>query len=253
MSEIHWIDRKKYPFESRYFAVSAGRMHYVDEGAGSPIVMVHGNPTWSFLYRNLIKRLRPQYRCVAADHIGFGLSDNPEDWSYRPEDHAQNLSALIDGLGLSDITFVLQDWGGPHRPILCYNSSGQGYPHHPYEYLGVAGEPRFPFCRIQYLHASVPFVIRDLENRSLWSMPRTVHEHIDTAPAVIRLMDQTLKVVIGLVRSGNPDTAKLLCKGLAFSGRGQNRHLKPILGQLSGSTGPIPEPPAVTIAIFGLS
>jgi haloalkane dehalogenase len=113
MSDASWIDRKEYPFQSRYFTVSAGRLHYVDEGAGSPIVMVHGNPTWSFLYRNLIKRLKSKHRCVAVDHLGFGLSDKPKDWSYLPEDHAKNLSALLDGLGLSNITFMLQDWGGP--------------------------------------------------------------------------------------------------------------------------------------------
>lgn len=113
MNNASWIDRKEYPFESRYFEVSAGKLHYVDEGAGDPIVMVHGNPTWSFLYRDLIKRLKPNYRCIALDHLGFGLSDKPSDWSYLPEDHASNFSALIDGLELSKVTLVLQDWGGP--------------------------------------------------------------------------------------------------------------------------------------------
>lgn len=113
MNNAGWLDRKEYPFESRYFEVSAGRMHYVDEGSGVPIVMVHGNPTWSFLYRDLIKRLTPNYRCIALDHLGFGLSDKPKGWSYLPEDHASNLSALIDGLELSNVTLVLQDWGGP--------------------------------------------------------------------------------------------------------------------------------------------
>lgn len=113
MSNSTWIDRNEYPFESRYFEVPAGRLHYVDEGAGCPIVMVHGNPTWSFLYRYLIKQLQPRYRCIAMDHIGFGLSDKPMDWSYLPEDHAKNLTALIDNLELSNITLVLQDWGGP--------------------------------------------------------------------------------------------------------------------------------------------
>lgn len=113
MNNASWIDRKEYPFESRYFKVSAGRLHYVDEGSGDPIVMVHGNPTWSFLYRDLIKRLKPNYRCIALDHLGFGLSDKPRDWTYLPEDHASNLSALIDGLELSNVTLVLQDWGGP--------------------------------------------------------------------------------------------------------------------------------------------
>lgn len=85
----------------------------MDEGAGDPIVMVHGNPTWSFLYRDLIERLRPKNRCIAMDHIGFGLSDKPPDWSYLPADHADNLTALIESLELKNITLVLQDWGGP--------------------------------------------------------------------------------------------------------------------------------------------
>lgn len=113
MQNTDWINRGEYPFASRFCAVPAGRMHYIDEGHGRAIVMVHGNPTWSFLYRNLIKRLQPAYRCVAMDHIGFGLSDKPRGWSYLPEDHAANLTALIQGLGLQQITLVVQDWGGP--------------------------------------------------------------------------------------------------------------------------------------------
>jgi haloalkane dehalogenase len=108
-----WLDRTEYPFESHYFKVPAGRLHYIDEGEGDPVVMVHGNPTWSFLYRHLIKKLKAKYRCIALDHIGFGLSDKPVDWTYRPEDHAENLTALIKALGLKQITLVLQDWGGP--------------------------------------------------------------------------------------------------------------------------------------------
>jgi haloalkane dehalogenase len=113
MSNTDWIDRAEYPFESHHFEVAAGNLHYVDEGSGPPIVMVHGNPTWSYLYRKLIKRLRPEYRCVAMDHLGFGLSDKPKDWSYLPADHARNLTALIEGLGLQHITLAVQDWGGP--------------------------------------------------------------------------------------------------------------------------------------------
>jgi haloalkane dehalogenase len=113
MSDTSWIDRAEYPFASHYFQVTAGNLHYVDEGSGAPVVMVHGNPTWSFLYRKLIKQLRPKYRCIALDHIGFGLSDKPQGWSYLPADHAANLEALIAGLGLENITLVVQDWGGP--------------------------------------------------------------------------------------------------------------------------------------------
>jgi len=113
MSDTSWIDRDEYPFASHYFQTPAGKLHYVDEGKGQTIVMLHGNPTWSFLYRNLIKHLSPQYRCIAPDHLGFGLSDKPTEWSYLPADHADNLAALIDHLGLKNITLVLQDWGGP--------------------------------------------------------------------------------------------------------------------------------------------
>jgi haloalkane dehalogenase len=113
MSNLDWVDREEYPFAPHYLRLPAGRLHYVDEGSGPPVVMVHGNPTGSFLYRKLIKRLHGEHRCVAVDHLGFGLSDKPKGWSYLPEDHAANLTALIDDLELTDITLVVQDWGGP--------------------------------------------------------------------------------------------------------------------------------------------
>ena len=113
MNDYSWIDREASPFESHCLDLEMGRMHYVDEGNGEPLVMVHGNPTWSFLYRHLIKQLAPKYRCVAPDQIGFGLSDKPTDWTYSPAEHAQNLTALIERLDLEDITLVVQDWGGP--------------------------------------------------------------------------------------------------------------------------------------------
>ena len=113
MTGTDWLDRKEYPFKSNHLNLAMGRMHYVDEGTGSPMVMVHGNPTWSFVYRHLIKGLSKKYRCIAMDHIGFGLSDKPYDWSYMPEEHAKNLDTLIGTLGLKNITLVVQDWGGP--------------------------------------------------------------------------------------------------------------------------------------------
>ncbi len=113
MGGTSWIDREMYPFASHWFELPAGRLHYLDEGKGRPIVMVHGNPAWSFLYRHLIQALRAEYRCIAPDQLGFGLSDKPRGWSYHPQDHAENLTALITGLGLRDIVLVVQDWGGP--------------------------------------------------------------------------------------------------------------------------------------------
>jgi len=108
-----WVDRREYPFEPRELDVEGGRLSYVDEGEGAPIVMVHGTPTWSFLYRHLIRELSPRYRCVAPDHLGFGLSDRPADWSYRPADQGRNLARLIETLGLKDITLAVHDYGGP--------------------------------------------------------------------------------------------------------------------------------------------
>lgn len=110
---IAWLDPSSYPFADHYLDTPDGRLHYVDEGAGPPVVMVHGNPTWSFLYRHLIVRLRDSHRCLAPDHLGFGLSDKPVPPIQDPRVHARNLGSLIDALDLRDLTLVVQDWGGP--------------------------------------------------------------------------------------------------------------------------------------------
>jgi haloalkane dehalogenase len=108
-----WLDRTAYPFAGQYLDVDGGLMHYLDEGQGRPVVMVHGTPTWSFLYRAQVGALRDEYRCVAADQIGFGLSAKPAGWSYTPAAHARNLASLIERLGLRDIVLVVHDFGGP--------------------------------------------------------------------------------------------------------------------------------------------
>jgi haloalkane dehalogenase len=88
-------------------------MHYVDEGEGDPVVFIHGNPSWSFEFRGLIKELSKSHRCIAPDHIGFGLSDKPGHFSYLPVDHAANLDAFLESLDLENITLLFGDWGGP--------------------------------------------------------------------------------------------------------------------------------------------
>jgi pimeloyl-ACP methyl ester carboxylesterase len=108
-----WLDRALYPFTSRYLDSADGRMHYVDEGAGTPIVLVHGTPTWSFLYRHLIGHLAPRHRVIAVDHLGFGLSEKPAAAPYEPSDHARRLVGLLDALDLSGATLVVHDFGGP--------------------------------------------------------------------------------------------------------------------------------------------
>lgn len=111
--ERSWINTTEYPFKSNFMQLATGQMHYVDEGSGEPIVMLHGNPAWSFLYRKMIKKLRSDFRCIAPDHIGFGLSEKPFSWSYLPKDHAKNFEQLMDKLAVKDITLVINDWGGP--------------------------------------------------------------------------------------------------------------------------------------------
>lgn len=111
--DTSWVDRAAYPFADHYTDVDGGRMHYVDEGRGEPILFVHGTPAWSFLYRHLIADLSRDHRCVAPDHIGFGLSDKPAEWGYSIDAHARNLAALVERLGLREITLVVHDLGGP--------------------------------------------------------------------------------------------------------------------------------------------
>lgn len=113
MSIPDWLDTEAYPFRQQSLQLGMGKLNYVDEGSGDPVVMVHGASAWSFLYRHLIRCLGPEHRCVVPDHIGFGLSEKPRTWSYRPQDHAANLEALIESLGLKDITLVVHDYGGP--------------------------------------------------------------------------------------------------------------------------------------------
>lgn len=106
-----------YPFESKYLDLGGLRYHYLDEGQGEPVVMVHGNPSWSFYYRNLARDLRGSHRVIVPDHIGMGLSSKPGDdeYEYTLDRRAKDLGVLIDSLGLAPdqkITLVLHDWGG---------------------------------------------------------------------------------------------------------------------------------------------
>jgi cis-3-alkyl-4-acyloxetan-2-one decarboxylase len=107
--------RAEYPFESRWFAAPAGRIHYLDEGPKDalPLLMLHGNPTWSFYFRRLVRAFSGSYRCIVPDHLGCGLSDKPRAWRYDLEGHVENLERLVLDLDLSRITLVLHDWGGP--------------------------------------------------------------------------------------------------------------------------------------------
>ena len=99
-----------FPFESKFVEVHGSKMHYVEEGAGDPVLFLHGNPTSSYLWRNVIPHVSPLARCVAPDMIGMGKSDKP-DIEYRFVDHSRYVEGFIEALGLRNITFVIHDWG----------------------------------------------------------------------------------------------------------------------------------------------
>jgi haloalkane dehalogenase len=109
-----------YSFEPRYVEQDGLRMHYLYEGDGAPILLLHGEPTWSFLYRKLIPRLSRGARCIAPDYFGFGRSDKPTDrhW-YSYDRHFDSIERLVEKLDLREVTVVVQDWGGPIGFRLC--------------------------------------------------------------------------------------------------------------------------------------
>ncbi|MDB4936389.1 MAG: hypothetical protein JWP87_3361 [Labilithrix sp.] len=108
------VPRAMFDVEHRFVALPSGaRVHYVDEGKGPTLLFLHGNPSWSFQWRDLVRELRGSYRCVALDYPGFGLSTAPAGFGFTPREESLVLEEFVDRLGLHDMTFVMQDWGGP--------------------------------------------------------------------------------------------------------------------------------------------
>lgn len=175
-----------YPFAPNYFPVDGGNLHYLDEGPrdGAPLLMLHGNPTWSFYFRSLITGLADRYRVIAPDHLGCGLSDKPAGYDYRLERRIDHVEQLVTRLGLKDLTLVLHDWGGAigmgfasRRPELVRR----------FVITNTAAFPseRIPFsidiCRIPGFGA---LMIRGLNAFSKMALIRAVHHHDRLTPAV---------------------------------------------------------------------
>jgi len=109
------VNSKLYPFQSHFETIGGHKYHYVEEGKGEPVLMLHGNPTWSFYYRELIQKLSPNYHCLAPDHIGCGYSDKPDDkaYTYTLEQRVKDLEEFLEKKGiLENIHLVVHDWGG---------------------------------------------------------------------------------------------------------------------------------------------
>ncbi|MFQ5512719.1 MAG: alpha/beta fold hydrolase [Candidatus Krumholzibacteriia bacterium] len=107
-----------YPFKSHWHEVDGLPVHYIDEGQGEPLLFFHGNPTWSLLYRDIVKGLRDRYRCIAVDYPGMGLSGKPREhghpeYGFTPAEHSRAIQDLVEALDLRDLTVMVQDWGGP--------------------------------------------------------------------------------------------------------------------------------------------
>ena len=108
-----WVPNDLYPFQDRWADINGNLVHYVDEGEGPPLLLLSGNPSWSFGYREIIKRLRHRFRCLAVDYPGFGLSKASPSYDCRPASHSKVIEALVDELGVDGITLMGYDWGGP--------------------------------------------------------------------------------------------------------------------------------------------
>lgn len=112
-NQYQWLNRSEYPFESKYMDVNGHNLHYIDEGDGETLLFVHGTPSWSFDFRNVIKNLKSGYRCIAIDHIGFGLSDKPEQYDYSTQNHSKTLETFVLEKQVDNFTLVVHDFGGP--------------------------------------------------------------------------------------------------------------------------------------------
>jgi pimeloyl-ACP methyl ester carboxylesterase len=108
------IPRKIFAADQNFLNLPNGaRIHYVDEGKGETILFLHGNPSWSFQWRDLIRELSPSFRCVALDYPGFGMSTAPLGFGFTPEEESRVVEEFVDRLALTNLTLVMQDWGGP--------------------------------------------------------------------------------------------------------------------------------------------
>ena len=108
-----WVDQELFPFESRFLEVEGARVHYVDEGQGPVFLALHGNPTWSFLYRHIIAGLKDRFRCLVLDYPGFGLSTAPPGYRYTVAEHSKVVEGFVTQLGLDGITLMGRTGAAP--------------------------------------------------------------------------------------------------------------------------------------------
>ena len=108
-----WVPEREFPFRDRWIEIDGNTVHYIDEGSGPPLLMLHGQPTWSFLYRDVVKELRDAFRCIALDYPGFGLSQAGSGYGFTPAEHAKVVERFVLELDVQGAAPIVQDWGGP--------------------------------------------------------------------------------------------------------------------------------------------
>ncbi|MGI9515607.1 MAG: alpha/beta fold hydrolase [Pirellulaceae bacterium] len=202
-----------YPATSHFASVGGFQMHYVDEGnvegSGAPVLMVHGNPTWSFYYRHLVNQLSPTHRAIAVDHIGCGLSEKPRDLPYTLDLRIQHLREFVDQLDLRDITLLVHDWGGAiglgaaledlsrYRRFVIFNTGAFPPPYFPWRIricrapvlgkFGVQGLNLFARAAIRMATGQRGGLPDDVAHGLLapydsWNNRRAIHEFVTDIP-----------------------------------------------------------------------
>lgn len=179
--------KKQFPYQSRFFQVGRQKIHYIDEGFGPVVLMMHSCPFWSFEFRALIADLSRDHRVIAMDQMGFGLSDKPEDYDYRLETHANHVDSFVHALGLKKFSMILHGRGA---------TIGMAYAvRHPDDISGFVtfnaqafSEFTLPFglqiCRLKWIGAKI-LMLLNIFGRDIKHLPPEVREkYIDPVPGV---------------------------------------------------------------------
>jgi haloalkane dehalogenase len=188
-----------WPFAPHFFDGSGFRQHYVDEGEGEPILLLHGEPTWGYLYRYFIPRLAAHGRVLVPDHMGFGKSETPQDRTYSIREHVENLERLLDHLELASITIVGQDWGGVIGSAFALRHTDR-------------------IARMCLMNTGVPG-IAPKEARRVKDLPWYQWAHTDEAKATIANLGSTILSVlkrIGFERTAHVDETWVRAYASAF-------------------------------------
>ncbi len=175
----HWLDTSAYPFTPNYFEINGQKLHYIDEGKGETVLFVHGTPSWSFDFRHIIQKLKAHYRCIAIDHIGFGLSDKPEHYDYSTQHHSKTLEQFVLEKQLDNITMVVHDFGGP----IGLNVASQ-YPEKIKNLIILnswlwSSEDDADYCKLKKILSNplLPFLYRYLNFSPRFVLPKSFGDH----------------------------------------------------------------------------